>query len=256
MLYNLLNNAAKYTGEGGKITLSIMREGSDAVIEVRDAGIGIAPDILPQIFELFIQADQSLAHSQGGLGIGLTLVRQLVEIHGGTITAASAGIGQGSTFTVRLPAVSMESSAVESAQTKSALPMSKFRILIVDDYADAAESMAMLLQMEGHDVETADCGMKAIERAHVFHPQVVLLDIGLPDLDGYEVAKRLRLLPETQDAILIALTGYGRAEDRERSQSAGFNHHLLKPVNLEALSALLTSSNCSGTFKNDGMMNK
>jgi CheY-like chemotaxis protein len=137
--------------------------------------------------------------------------------------------------------VPMESSEVESSQTKSALPMSKLRILIVDDYADAAESMAMLLQMEGHDVETADCGMKAIERAHVFHPQVVLLDIGLPDLDGYEVAKRLRLLPETQDAILIALTGYGRAEDRERSQSAGFNHHLLKPVNLETLLALLST---------------
>jgi CheY-like chemotaxis protein len=255
VLYNLLNNAAKYTGEGGKINLSIMREGADAVIEVRDAGIGIAPDILPQIFELFIQADQSLAHSQGGLGIGLTLVRQLVEIHGGTITAASPGIGQGSTFTVRLPAVSMESSTIESA-TKSALPVSKFRILIVDDYADAAESMAMLLQMEGHDVETADCGLTAIERAKVFHPQVVLLDIGLPDIDGYEVAKRLRLLPETQDAMLIALTGYGRAEDRERSQSAGFNHHLLKPVGLGTLSALLTSSNCSAAFKNDGRMDK
>jgi CheY-like chemotaxis protein/two-component sensor histidine kinase len=256
VLYNLLNNAAKYTGEGGKITLSILREGADAVIEVRDAGIGIAPDILPQIFELFIQADHSLSHSQGGLGIGLTLVRQLVEIHGGTITAASAGIGQGSAFTVRLPAVSIESSPIESAQPQSALPMSKFRILIVDDYADAAESMAMLLQMEGHDVETADCGMKAIERAQVFHPQVVLLDIGLPDLDGYEVAKRLRMLPETQDAMLIALTGYGRAEDRERSQSAGFNHHLLKPISLGTLLALLNSSNCSGTFKNDGMTNK
>ena len=256
VLYNLLNNAAKYTGEGGKITLSIMREGADAVIEVRDAGIGIAPDILPQIFELFIQADQSLAHSQGGLGIGLTLVRQLVEIHGGTITAASAGIGQGSVFTVRLPVVSMESSTIESEQTQSTLPVSKFRILIVDDYADAAESMAMLLQMEGHEVEIADCGMKAIERAQVFHPQIVLLDIGLPDIDGYEVAKRLRLLPETQDAILIALTGYGRAEDLERSQLAGFNHHLLKPVSLGTLSALLASSNCSGTFKNDGMMSK
>ena len=242
VLSNLLNNAAKYTSEGGKITLSVMREGSDVVIEVRDTGIGIAPDILPQIFELFIQADHSLAHSQGGLGIGLTLVRQLVEIHGGTVTAASAGIGQGSSFTVRLPALSMESFATESALTESALPMSKLRILVVDDYADAAESLAMLLQTEGHEVETADCGMKAIERAQVFHPQVVLLDIGLPDLDGYEVAKRLRMLPETRDAILIALTGYGQAEDIERSQSAGFNHHLLKPLNFEKLSALLTSS--------------
>ncbi len=242
VLANLLNNAAKYTGEGGKITLSVMRECPDAVIEIRDSGIGIAPDILPQIFELFIQADQSLAHSQGGLGIGLTLVRKLVEIHGGTVTAASPGIGQGSTFTIRLPALSMESSATESTPTECAVPMSKFRILVVDDYADAAESLAMLLQTEGHEVETADCGMKAIEQAQVFNPQIVLLDIGLPDLDGYEVAKRLRMLPGLRDAILIALTGYGQTEDIERSKSAGFNYHLLNPLNFEKLSALLTSS--------------
>ncbi|MDD4906916.1 MAG: PAS domain S-box protein, partial [Methylobacter tundripaludum] len=242
VLSNLLNNAAKYTGEGGKIRLSVMREGSDAVIEIKDTGIGISPDILPQIFDLFTQADHTLAHSQGGLGIGLTLVRQLVEIHGGTVTAASEGIGQGSTFTVRLPALPMDSSATESARTESVLPTSKFRILVVDDYADAAESLMMLLQAKGHEVEIADCGIKAIEQAQVFHPQVVLLDIGLPDLDGYEVAKRLRALPETRDATLIALTGYGQSEDHNRSQSAGFNHHLLKPLNFDELSALLTSS--------------
>lgn len=242
VLSNLLNNAAKYTGEGGKIMLSVMREGSDAVIEIKDTGIGISPDILPQIFDLFTQADHTLAHSQGGLGIGLTLVRQLVEIHGGTVTAASEGIGQGSTFTVRLPALPMDSSAAESARTESVLPTSKFRILVVDDYADAAESLMMLLQAKGHEVEIADCGIKAIEQAQVFHPQVVLLDIGLPDLDGYEVAKRLRALPETRDATLIALTGYGQSEDHNRSQSAGFDHHLLKPLNFDELSALLTSS--------------
>ncbi|MDI1276332.1 PAS domain S-box protein [Methylobacter sp.] len=242
VLSNLLNNAAKYTGEGGKIMLSVMREGSDAVIEIKDTGIGISPDILPQIFDLFTQADHTLAHSQGGLGIGLTLVRQLVEIHGGTVTAASEGIGQGSTFTVRLPALPMDSSATESARTESVLPTSKFRILVVDDYADAAESLMMLLQAKGHEVEIADCGIKAIEQAQVFHPQVVLLDIGLPDLDGYEVAKRLRALPETRDATLIALTGYGQSEDHNRSQSAGFDHHLLKPLNFDELSALLTSS--------------
>lgn len=241
VLSNLLNNAAKYTGEGGKIMLSVMREGSDAVIEIKDTGIGISPDILPQIFDLFTQADHTLAHSQGGLGIGLTLVRQLVEIHGGTVTAASEGIGQGSTFTVRLPALPMDSSATESARTESVLPTSKFRILVVDDYADAAESLMMLLQAKGHEVEIADCGIKAIEQAQVFHPQVVLLDIGLPDLDGYEVAKRLRALPETRDATLIALTGYGQSEDHNRSQSAGFDHHLLKPLNFDELSALLTS---------------
>jgi PAS domain S-box-containing protein len=234
VLSNLLNNAAKYTSEGGKITLSVLREGSDVVIEVRDTGIGIAPDILPHVFDLFTQADRSLAHSQGGLGLGLTLVRQLVEIHGGTVTAASAGIGQGSSFRVRLPALSMESSATESTLTKSGLPMPKFRILVVDDYVDAAESLKMLLQAEGHEVVTADCGMMAIEQAQVFHPQVVLLDIGLPDLDGYEVAKQLRMLPETRDAIR-----YGQPEDRERSKSAGFNYHLLKPLDFNKLSALL-----------------
>jgi PAS domain S-box-containing protein len=242
VLSNLLNNAAKYTGEGGKITLSVMRQASDAVIEVRDTGIGISPDILPQIFDLFTQADHSLAHAQGGLGIGLTLVRELVEIHGGTVTASSAGIGQGSVFTVRLPALSVESPVAESVPVQSALPMPKFRILVVEDYADAAESLTMLLQAEGHEVETADCGMKALERAQAFRPQVVLLDIGLPDLDGYEVARRLRAAPETRDAVLIALTGYGQIEDRERSQAAGFNHHLLKPVNYEKLSALLNAS--------------
>ncbi|MDO9049015.1 MAG: PAS domain S-box protein [Methylobacter sp.] len=241
VLSNLLNNAAKYTNEGGKIMLNVMREGSDAVIEVKDTGIGIAPDILPHIFDLFSQADHTLAHSQGGLGIGLALVRQLVEIHGGTVVAASGGIGQGSSFTVRLPALPTGSSAAESALTESVLPMPKFRILVVDDYVDAAESLMMLLQAKGHEVETADCGMKAIERAQVFRPQVVLLDIGLPDLDGYETAKRLRALPETQDTTLIALTGYGQPDDRKCSQSAGFNHHLLKPLNFDELSALLAS---------------
>lgn len=238
---NLLNNAAKYTNEKGTITLSVTAEDTDATIEVKDTGIGIAPDILPQIFDLFIQADHTLAHSQGGLGIGLTLVRQLVEIHGGTVTAASAGIGQGSTFTVRLPILSMESSADVAIPPKAVAPPPKFRILVVDDYADSAFSTMMLLKMEGHEVETADCGLKAIERAQIFRPQVILLDIGLPDLDGYQVAERLRELPETRDATLIALTGYGQNEDRHRSQSAGFDYHILKPMEFKKLSDLLAS---------------
>jgi PAS domain S-box-containing protein len=241
VLSNLLNNAAKYTPKGGKIMLNVRRKGSDATIEVWDSGIGISPDVLPYVFDLFTQADLSPAHSQGGLGLGLTLVRQLAEIHGGTVTAVSAGIGQGSTFTLRLPAVSIDSSATESRLAESALPIPHLRILVVDDYADVAESLAMLLQVEGHEVETADCGMKALERAQAFRPQVVLLDIGLPDLDGYEVAKRLRVLSQTHDAILIAVTGYGQAEDRKCSQEAGFNHHLLKPIDFEQLSALLAS---------------
>jgi len=240
VLSNLLNNAAKYTDEGGKIMLNVMQEGKDAVIEVKDTGIGISADILPNIFDLFSQADHTLAHSQGGLGIGLTLVHQLVEAHGGTVTATSGGIGQGSTFTVRLPLSPVESSAAESSTpTESVLPTTpKFRILVVDDYADAAESLTMLLQTKGHEVETADCGMKAIERARIFHPQVVLLDIGLPDIDGYETAKRLRALPETQDATLIALSGYAQSDTRDCS---AFNHHLLKPLNFDELSSLLAS---------------
>jgi len=245
VLSNLLNNAAKYTAEGGKIMLSVNRDQNDVVIEIKDTGIGIAPDILPQIFDLFTQADHTLAHSQGGLGIGLTLVRRLVENHGGTVTAASPGVGEGSTFTVRLPALPMEASVIEAAPPASEPQIHKLRILVVDDYADAAESLTMLLQTEGHEVEIADCGMKALEKAQTFRPQIVLLDIGLPDLDGYEVAKRLRALPETHDAILIALTGYGQTEDCERSQAAGFDHHLLKPLNFEKLSALLTASQSS-----------
>jgi len=244
VLSNLLNNAAKYTGEGGKITLSVMHSGSDVVIKVLDTGIGISPEILPHIFDLFTQADHSLAHSQGGLGIGLTLVRQLVEMHGGKVTVASAGIGQGSSFMVRLPVLAMaiDSSATQSVLTESTLAMPKFRILIVDDYADAAESLMMVLEAEGHEVEIADCGMKAIEQAQVFQPQVVLLDIGLPDLNGFEVAKRLRALPKTREANLIALTGYGNPENVGLAQSAGFNHQLLKPVDFEKLSILLASS--------------
>jgi PAS domain S-box-containing protein len=239
VLSNLLNNAAKYTNEGGKIMLNITQEDSNAVIEVKDTGIGISPDILPQVFDLFSQADRTLAHSQGGLGIGLTLVHQLVEAHGGTVTAASGGIGQGSTFTVRLPTSQEESAYAKSKLDNTSLPTPKFRILVVDDYADAAESLMMLLQANGHEVETADCGRKAIERAQVFRPQVVLLDIGLPDIDGYEAAKQLRALPETQDATLIALSGYAQSSNNECS--AAFNHHLLKPLNFDELSSLLAS---------------
>ncbi|MGZ5076083.1 MAG: PAS domain S-box protein [Methylobacter sp.] len=240
VLSNLLNNAAKYTNEGGKIMLNVMREDTHAMIEVKDTGIGIAPDILPRIFDLFSQADHSLIYSQGGLGIGLTLVRQLVEIHGGTVTAASGGTGQGSTFTVRLPALPVSISSTETESSELILPAPKLRILVVDDYIDAAESLMMLLQAKGHDVEIADCGMKALEKAHTFRPQVVVLDIGLPDLDGYEIAKRLRTIPETRDATLIALSGHGQTENN-RSQSAGFNHYLLKPLNFDQLSALLAS---------------
>ncbi|MDP2178054.1 ATP-binding protein [Methylicorpusculum sp.] len=240
VLSNLLNNATKYTGEGGKIMLNVTREGSTAVIEIRDTGIGIPAATLPHIFDLFIQADDSLAHSQGGLGIGLTLVRRLTEMHGGTVSAASPGIGKGSSFVVKLPTLP-DSSPQESTTSISALPMPKFRILIVDDYADVTESLTMLLEIYGHELKSADCGVKAIECAQVFSPQVVLIDIGLPDMNGYEVAKRLRQLPVTQDALLFALSGYGMAVGRELSQSSEFNHYLLKPLELEKLLTILNA---------------
>ena len=246
VIVNLLNNAAKYTDEGGKISLKLMRTGDYALIRVDDNGIGIAQDLLAYVFDLFTQADRSLAHSQGGLGLGLTLVRRLVEKHNGTVTASSAGIGQGSSFTVRLPLLPASGPAVtcigESASSPSVSSASTLRIMVVDDYVDAAESLTMLLQMKGHEVTTFHCGIEAIAQVKDFRPQVVLLDIGLPGLDGYEVAKRLRRIPEARDVTLIALTGYGQAEDLKRSQSAGFDHHLLKPVNFEKLSELLASA--------------
>ncbi|MBS3954256.1 MAG: PAS domain S-box protein [Methylomicrobium sp.] len=254
VLSNLLNNATKYTGEGGKIMLSVSREGSNAVIEVKDTGIGIPSGTLPHIFDLFIQADDSLAHSQGGLGIGLTLVRRLTEMHGGSVSAASPGIGKGSTFVVKLPSLPLEASPLESATPLSVLPMPKFRILIVDDYADVTESLTMLLEIYGHELKSADCGVKAIECARVFSPQVVLIDIGLPDMNGYEVAKRLRLLPATQDALLIALSGYGMAVGGELSQSSEFNHYLLKPLELEKLLTILNAfQHSSGKLPTIGM---
>ncbi|MGZ8165635.1 MAG: ATP-binding protein [Methylobacter sp.] len=240
---NLLNNAAKYTRKGGEISLSVTQEGSCVVVKVKDTGIGIPAEILPRVFDLFTQAKRSLNRSQGGMGIGLTLVRRLVEMHEGTVRASSAGIGQGSEFTVRLPLSNASPVTGESPQTESPALPSKLRILVVDDYADAAESLALMLQIKGYEVITAGCGIQGIERAVSFRPQVVLLDIGLPDIDGYEVAKRLRQLPETQQAVLIALTGYGQPEDRELSKAAGFDHHLLKPVEPEALFALLALRN-------------
>lgn len=239
-LSNLLNNAAKYTDVGGRITLNVMQEADYLVIKVKDTGSGITPEMLPHIFDLFTQADSSLARSQGGLGIGLTLTRRLVEMHGGTVSASSAGNLLGSEFTMRLPLFNAPS-ATRSLRPDAVSPVAKLRILLVDDNPDVTESLALLLQMQGHEVDTADCGLKGMEKAQAFRPQVVLLDIGLPDISGYEVAKRLRELPETRQAFLVAISGYGQPEDLEQSKSAGFDHHLLKPIDHSNLSALLTT---------------
>lgn len=243
---NLLNNAAKYTGRGGHIWLTAEREGAEIVLRVRDNGPGIPATLLPHIFDLFTQAERSLARSEGGLGVGLALVRSLVEMHGGHVEAFSAGPGQGSEFIVRLPMLPMlaeaarETSLAKSVAAGSA-PKTLRRILVVDDNVDSAECMALLLRQSGHEVQLAHDGLTAIEAAQTFHPQVVLLDIGLPELDGYEVARRLREHPEMGKAILIAITGYGRAEDHRLSKQAGFDHHLVKPVDPDAVEALVDS---------------
>ena len=240
VVVNLLNNAAKYTYEGGQIWLTAQQEGGEVVLFVRDTGVGIAPELLPRIFDLFTQADRTLDRSQGGLGIGLSLVQRLVELHGGTVEAHSVGLGQGSEFIVRLPALSLASESIAPIETAKQ-PAQTSRVLVVDDNMDAADMLVMMLQMSGHEVQAAYFGQTALEIAVEYQPDVVLLDIGLPDMDGYEVARHLRQQPQTKDVWLIAMTGYGQDSDRQRSQEAGFDHHLVKPVDPEKLQDLLAT---------------
>ena len=238
---NLINNAAKYTKHGGQIWLTAKREGSDAVVSIRDNGIGIPGDMLSTIFDMFMQVDGSLEQSKGGLGIGLTLVRRLVEMHDGSIEARSNGLDEGSEFVVRLPLAIPSPREMAPGRTEvGTKSLSRCRILVVDDNKDAADSLAMLLRVDGNDIRTAYDGPEAVEVAEMFHPEVVLLDIGLPKLNGYDVARRIRQQPWGQDATLIALTGWGKDEDRRLSQEAGFNFHLVKPVDLAALENLLS----------------
>jgi PAS domain S-box-containing protein len=246
---NLLNNAAKYTDEGGLIEVEARREtsangaGEEAVVRVRDTGMGLPADLLPHVFDLFTQADRSLDRSQGGLGIGLTLVRQLVEMHGGRVEARSDGPGRGSEFEVRLPALAPAAPAGSPASGPDggdAAPRG-VKILVVEDNIDSAESLALLLEFEGHEVRMVHDGPAALAAARDFRPAVILCDIGLPGMNGYEVAERLRAEPEFKDTRLIALTGYGQEEDRRRALAAGFDHHLTKPVEPDALAALLAA---------------
>ena len=239
---NLLNNACKFTDIGGRISLTVEREGEQAVIRVRDDGIGIASDQLPGIFDMFMQVDTSLERSVSGLGIGLTLVKNLVEMHAGTVEAHSAGIGQGSEFVVRLPIVETPEPLPLEPTLSEPTTTTARRILVVDDNRDSAASLAMLLQLKGNDIRTAHDGLEALEVAEMFHPELVLLDIGLPKLNGYEVARRIRQQAWGRDMILVALTGWGQDEDRLRSQEAGFNFHILKPVELAELMKLLTET--------------
>jgi CheY-like chemotaxis protein len=239
---NLLHNASKFTPSGGRVSLTVEQGNERAVLRVRDTGIGIAADQLPHIFEMFVQADSSLERSQGGLGIGLTLVKQLVEMHGGTVEAFSGGVGMGSEFVVQLP-IEKDASICQkqpSNSIRSRKPVG--RILVVDDNRDSAESLAALLKLNGNTTYTAFDGLKALEAGATFLPDIVLLDIGLPELNGYDVARKIREQPWGRNIVLIALTGWGKDEDRRRSSEAGFNIHVVKPVEFAHLNALL------GTF--------
>jgi signal transduction histidine kinase/ActR/RegA family two-component response regulator len=237
---NLLNNAAKYTEERGQIWLSADREGAGAVISVRDSGIGIPPQQLPHVFELFMQGERHYTRMPSGLGIGLTLVKSLVELHGGTVEAHSEGFGGGSEFVVRLPVLADARPAnAPGAESAAATALPARRVLVVDDNRDAADSLGVLLRLLGAEVYVAHSGPEALEQARLHRPAVVLLDLGMPGMDGYQVARRLRQLPGLADITLIALTGWGQDADRRDSAAAGFNHHLTKPADLKELEALL-----------------
>jgi CheY-like chemotaxis protein len=241
---NLLTNAAKYTPPSGRVTIATAREGADVVLRVQDTGIGIAPDVLPRIFDLFVQGGQSLDRAQGGLGLGLTIVKSLVERHGGSVSVHSDGPNLGSEFVVTLP-LALEASrevdvpiAGRSARTRFQVAP---RILIVDDNPDAAEMLAEVLRVRGYETRIAHDGPEALRVATAFKPEAAFLDIGLPVMDGYELASRLRELPGLSTVRLIAVTGYGQESDRRRTEAAGFEHHMVKPVDLEVLENLVNS---------------
>ncbi|HTT02317.1 MAG TPA: response regulator [Steroidobacteraceae bacterium] len=240
---NLLINAAKYTPEGGRIWLEAEQRASEAIVRVRDTGMGISSALLPYVFDLFTQGTRTLDRAQGGLGIGLTLVKKIVEMHGGTVAARSPGLGLGSEFSVCLPlregTVIPKRAPEETPVTRVPVPAQHVRVLVVDDNVDAAESIAMLISIAGHEVRSVHDAQDALETAQSFQPDVVLLDIGLPGMDGYEVARRLRSQPAIHSMRLVAVTGYGQQSDRERALEAGFDQHLVKPVEPEALHALL-----------------
>ena len=237
---NLLTNGARYTGERGQVWLSLTHNQKEAILQVRDNGIGLAADQLSAIFELFVQVDNSLARSKGGLGLGLTLVKRLVEMHGGQVTAQSAGLGQGSTFQVYLPSLETALKAEPKPLQGTTSQASRGSILVIDDNADAAFTLAMLLKLKGYEAHTRTNGRAGVEAAEALHPAAILLDIGMPDLDGYATCRLLREQPWGKSVPVIALTGYGQEEDRQQSREAGFDGHLVKPVDLGALTTLLT----------------
>jgi CheY-like chemotaxis protein/anti-sigma regulatory factor (Ser/Thr protein kinase) len=243
VLGNLLNNSAKYTERGGRIWLAAVREGDQVLVTVQDTGIGIPASSLPRVFDMFSQVDRSIERSTGGLGIGLALVKGLVEMHGGTVEAASPGQGKGSTFTVRLPILQHQEASLPvepDAAWPGSAAGSKRRVLVVDDNRDSAVSLAMMLQLLGNEIRTAHDGIEAVEVAEQFRPQVVLMDIGMPRLNGYEATRRIREQPWGREMTVIALTGWGQDIDRVESRQAGCDGHLVKPIHWPELEKLLT----------------
>jgi signal transduction histidine kinase len=239
VLGNLLHNASKFTPQGGRITIEAQVEPDGLEISVADNGVGIAKELLSSVFDLFSQADRSLDRAQGGLGIGLSLVKGLVEMHGGVVTAHSDGPGSGSRFAIRLPLESITTTRPVGGAGADSIGEQARRVLVVEDSADAAEAMQLLLTQLGHEVRVVNDGAQAVEAAKAFRPDVILLDIGLPGVDGYELARRFRALDETSSARVIAVTGYGQPSDRARSSAAGFDHHLVKPVDPAKLAAAI-----------------
>jgi CheY-like chemotaxis protein/anti-sigma regulatory factor (Ser/Thr protein kinase) len=251
---NLLHNACKYTPPGGRVSVRVERAGAEVCVIVADSGVGISADILPNVFDMFAQANCAIDHSQGGLGIGLTLVKRLVELHGGSVTASSDGQGRGSQFTVRLPLITSTSAAASSPPLEPKTKASAARrILVVDDNRDSAKSLAMLLKVLGHETHVAHDGLEALERADALQPEVILLDIGLPKMNGYDVCREIRQRLWGKTAVIVALTGWGQEEDRRKSKDAGFDRHLTKPAELKVLVTLLAELDAADELPTNGV---
>lgn len=239
---NLLTNAAKYTPQGGNIGVRLEVREEQAVLEVSDDGIGMPPELISHVFELFIQGQRKSDRTQGGLGLGLALVKSLVALHGGTVAAQSKGLGTGSTFTIRLPLLTskdVEASAADHATKAVSASVAPLRVMIVDDNIDAADTLRLLLESAGYEAVVEYSASRAVASARFILPQVCLLDIGLPDINGNELARQLRAMPEIGGSVLIAVTGYGQEKDKKESAAAGYDHHFVKPIDCAKLLALL-----------------